>query len=194
MWRPSRLGSVIAERRLRFVRRRKPARTVRVTFGRPLRSPQAERKDPWWCPVEITGLGRRRLRSIAGEDSLQALVLAFQFVTLTLPAQAERAGGRIEWLGERESLVFANTRLLNMASEALENLASGLTEAVGMLENAGARRSVSRAVVRRLRALIASGGHTSDHRRVPAPSNSALEADAPRRRAAQRERYPDLKS
>ena len=102
MWRPSRLGSIIAERRLRLVRRRKRARTVRVRFGRPLRSPQAERKDPWWCPVEIAGLGRRRLRSIAGEDSLQALVLAFQFVTLTLPAEAERAGGRIEWLGERE--------------------------------------------------------------------------------------------
>ena len=59
------------------------------------------------------------LTSIAGEDSFQALVLAFQFVTLVLPAEAERAGGRIEWLGERESLVFANTYLLNMASEAL---------------------------------------------------------------------------
>ena len=188
MWRPSRLGSVIAERRLRLVRRRKPTRTVRVRFGRPLRSPQAERRDPWWCPVEIAGLGRRRLRSIAGEDSLQALVLAFQFVTLTLPAEAERAGGRIEWLDERESLVFANTRLLSMSSDALENLASGLTEAVGILENGGARRPVRRAVVRRLRALVASGGYTSDHRRVPAPPNSALEAHMPRRRAAQRER------
>ena len=188
MWRPSRLGSIIAERRLRLVRRRKRARTVRVRFGRPLRSPQAERKDPWWCPVEIAGVGRRRLRSIAGEDSLQALVLAFQFVTLTLPAEAERAGGRIEWLGERESLVFAHTRLLNMASDALENLASGLTEAVGILENGGARRPGARAVVRRLRALIASGGYTSDHRRVSAPSNSALEADAPRRRSTQRGR------
>jgi hypothetical protein len=188
VWRPSRLGSVIAERRLRLVRSRKPPGTVRVRFGRPRRSPQAERRDPWWCPVEITGLGRRRLRSIAGEDSLQALVLAFQFVTLILPAEAERAGGGIEWLGERESLVFANTRLLNMASGALDNLAGGLTEAVGMLESGRARSSVSRTVVRRLRALIASGGYTSDHRRVPAPSNSALEAGAPRRRAAQRRR------
>jgi hypothetical protein len=136
-------------------------------------------------------LGRRRLRSVAGEDSLQALVLAFQFVTLTLPAEAERAGGRIEWLGERESLVFANTQLLNMASEALENLASGLAEAVGMLEDGGARRPIARTVVRRLRALVASGGHTSDHRRVSPPSNSALEADAQRRRAAQRGLCPN---
>jgi hypothetical protein len=98
-------------------------------------------------PVEITGLGRRRLRSIAGEDSLQALVLAFQFVTLILLAEAERAGGGIEWLGERESLVFTNTRLLNMASEALENLASGLTEAVGMLESGRVVQSLGRLFV-----------------------------------------------
>lgn len=91
------------------------------------------------------------------------------------------------WANVR-SLVFAHTRLLNMASDALENLASGLTEAVGILENGGARRPGARAVVRRLRALIASGGYTSDHRRVSAPSNSALEADAPRRRSTQRGR------
>lgn len=188
MWRPSKLGSVIAERRLTLVRRRKPNHTVRVRFGRPVRSPQASRNDPWWCPVEIAGLGRRRLRSIAGYDSLQALVLAFQFVTLALPAQAERAGGSIELAGERESLVFANMRLLNMANEALENLAGGLTAAVGLLENGAARRPVSRMVIRRLRALIASGGYTSDHRRVTPPSNSASEADALRRRAAQRGR------
>jgi len=160
-----------------------------VRFGRPLRSPRPERKDPWWWAVEFTGLGKRTLRPIAGEDSLQALVLAFQFVTLVLPAEAERVGGRIEWLGERDSLVFANTLLLNMASEALENLAGGLATAVGVLENRGARRAVAtRKVARQLRALIASGGYTSDHRRVPQPSNSALEANAPRRRAAQRER------
>jgi len=189
MWRPRRLGSVIAERRLKLVRRRKLARTVFVRLGRPLRSPRPERKDPWWCPVEITGLGKRRLRSIAGEDSLQALVLALQFVTLVLPADAERAGGRIDWLDERESLVFANTRLLSMASEALENLVGGLTKAVGVLENGGTRRAAAaRKIARQLRALIASGGYTSDHRHGPQPSNNALEAGAPRRRAAQRER------
>jgi len=189
VWRPRRLGSIIAERRLKLVRRRKPARTVVVRFGRPVRSPRPERNDPWWCPVEITGLGKRTLKSIAGEDSLQTLVLAFQFVTLVLPAEAERAGGRIEWLDERESLVFANTLLLNMASEALENLVGGLAKAVGVLENRDTRHgAATRKVARQLRALIASGGYTSDHRRVPKPSNSALEADAPRRRAAQRER------
>jgi uncharacterized protein DUF6968 len=189
VWRPRRLGSVIAERRIKLVRRRKPARIVVVRFGRPLRSPRAVRQDPWWCPVEITGLGKRTLRSIAGEDSLQALILAFQFVTLVLPAEAKRSARRIEWLGERESLVFANTHLLNMASEALENLVGGLAKAVAVLESGGGRRpAIARRVSRQLRALIASGGYTSDLGRVPQPSNSALAADAPRRRAAQRER------
>lgn len=163
MWQPRRLGDVIAERRLRLVRRRKPVRTVLVRFGRPLRSPRPERGDPWWCPVEISGFGKRTLRSIAGEDSVQALVLAFQFVTIVLPAEAARAGGRIEWLDERESLVFANTLLLNMASEALENLADGLSEAVRVLESGGGRRTAdARKLARQLRALIASGGYTSD--------------------------------
>ncbi len=84
--------------------------------------------------------------SIAGEDSLQALVLAFHFVTLVLPAEAERAGGRIEWLGERESLVFSNTLLLNMANDALQNLVDGFTRAVGVLENGGARRPAAATV------------------------------------------------
>jgi hypothetical protein len=99
-----------------------------------------------------------------------------------------RAGGRIEWLGEHENLVFANTRLFNMTGEALENLVGGLTEAVGLLENGCARRAAPRMLARRWRALIASGGHTSDHRRAPKSSNGALLADARRRRAVQRRR------
>jgi len=121
-------------------------------------------------------LGKRTLRPIAGEDSLQALVLAFQFVTLVLPTEAERAGGHIEWLGERESLVFASTLSLSMASNALQNLADGLARAVNMLENGGARRSAAvKKLAPQLRALIASGGYTSDHRRIPQPSNKPLD-------------------
>src|SRR5947207_14298118 len=107
MWRPHRLGTVVAERRLRLVRPRRRSAIVTVRFGRPLRSPRPERGDPWWCPVEIEGLGKRRLNPIAGEDSLQELVLALDFVTHLLPFEAERAGDRLEWLGERGRLVFA---------------------------------------------------------------------------------------
>jgi hypothetical protein len=100
-------------------------------------------------------------------------------VTLVLPAEAERARGRIEWLSERENLVFANTSLLNMTSLALDNVVRGLAKVIDVLENRGRRRpAAARSLIRELRALIASGGYTSDHRRVPA---SPLEARTVRR-------------
>jgi hypothetical protein len=168
VWRPRNLGTVIAERRLRFARPRKRARVVSVRFGRPVRSPRPERGDPWWCPVEIKGLDKRSIRPIPGEDSLQALVLAFEFVTHALPVEAERAGGHLEWLGERERLVFANTLSIGLANRALQNLVEGLTIAIDVLENGSAsRRGATKKIVDELRALVASGGHTSDSRRIP---------------------------
>jgi Domain of unknown function (DUF6968) len=125
VWRPSKVGNVIAERRLMFARRRRRSRIVSVRFGRPVRSPRPRRGDPWWCPVEITGLGKQTLRPIAGEDSLQALVLALEFVTRVLPLEADRAGGHLEWLGEREQLVFASTFSAGLSSAALQNLDRG---------------------------------------------------------------------
>ena len=176
MWRPRRLGTIIAERRLRFAAPRRPARTVIVRFGRPVQASRPERGDPWWCPVEITGLGRRSLRPIAGEDSLQALVLALEFVTRILPVEAERIGGHLEWLGEREQLVFANTLSGGLVSSALQNCVEGIADAVDALENGRARRHhARRKVASQLKALIASGGYTSDPRRVAQPSNSTLQ-------------------
>jgi hypothetical protein len=106
-------------------------------------------------------------------DSLQALVLALEFVTLILPLEAERAGGQVEWLGERERLVFANTLLAGLASSALQNLVEGLVTAVDVLEHGSARRQpAAKRLTRHLRALIASGGYTSDPRRVPRPSGT----------------------
>jgi hypothetical protein len=165
VWRPRRLGTPIAERKLRFIGRNRRGRIVTVRFGLPVRTPRAQRRDPWWCPVQITGLGERSLRPIAGEDSLQSLILALEFVTRVLPAEASRLGGRLEWLGEREQLIFANTLLSGMASKALQNCVEGLTAALDILED-GASTAGGRSVARRLRALIASGGYTGDPRRV----------------------------
>jgi uncharacterized protein DUF6968 len=140
VWRPRRLGRVIAERKLRFVRWRRPTGIVSVRFGQPVRSPRAQSGDPWWCPVQVTGLAKRSVRPIAGEDSVQALVLTLEFVTNVLPVEAERAHGRLEWLGERERLVFANTLSLGLASRALQNLVEGLAHAVEVLESGDGRR------------------------------------------------------
>jgi len=175
VWRPRSLGTVIAERRLRLVRRRR-ARIVTVRFGRPVRALRPRRGDPWWCPVEITGLSKRRLRAIAGEDSLQALVLALEFVTRTLPVEAERSGADLDWLGEREQLIFANTLSSGLGSNALQNCVEGLAAAVDALEERSAgRRRAAGPVVRQLKALIISGGYTSDPRRAGQPPNSPLQ-------------------
>ena len=189
MWRPHRLGKAVAERRLRLVRPRRRAAIVTVRFGRPVRSPRPERGDPWWCPVEIEGLGKRRLNPIAGEDSLQALVLALEFVTQLLPLEAERAGAQIEWLGERERLVFASTLSSGLAARALQNMVDGLAAVVNLLEDGHSRRSAtSKKLVPQLKTLIASGGYTSDPRSLPQPSNTALQPTSRARKANSRTR------
>lgn len=157
MWRPRTLGSVIAERTLKLDRPGRRATVVRVKFGRPVRAPRPERGDPWWCPVEISGLGKRRLEKVAGEDSLQALTLAMEFVGRVLPVEAGRAGGHLQWLGERESLIFANTFTSSLLTRSVQNCMTGLADAVDVLEQPGTK-PVARTVARRLRALIESGG------------------------------------
>jgi hypothetical protein len=185
MWRPWGLGKAVAERRLRLVGPRRRAAIVTVRFGRPVRAPRPERGDPWWCPVEIEGLGKRRFNPIAGEDSLQALVLALEFVTQVLPLEAERAGAQVEWLGERERLVFANTLSSGLAARALQNMVDGLAAAVNLLEDGHSRGSAaSKKLVPQLRTLIASGGYTCDPRRLPQPSNTALQPTSRARRKA----------
>jgi hypothetical protein len=126
MWKPDRLGEPIAERRFKLHRRGVRPKTVRVRFGKPVRARKPERGDPWWCPVEITGLKSRSFTPVAGEDSLQALVLALKYVTRVLPAEARRMSGRIEWLGEQERPVFADTFMLRAYEKAVSNLKSGL--------------------------------------------------------------------
>jgi hypothetical protein len=171
VWRPRALGIVIAERTLKLDRPGRRATGVRVKFGRPVRAPRPERGEPWWCPVDISGLGKRRLERVPGEDSLQALTLAMELVTRVLPVEADRAGGRLEWLGERESLVFANTFASAILARGLQNCITGLAEAVDALEKP-ATSLVDRSIAVRLRALIASGGNTADPGRVP-PSELA---------------------
>lgn len=165
MWRPRTLGSVIAERTLTLERPGRRSTVVRVRVGRPVRAPRPERGDPWWCPVQISGLGPRQLEKVAGEDSLQALTLALEFLARILPVEAERAGARIQWLGERESLVFANTFTSDLLTRSLQNCITGLADAVDSLEKPPTRQG-GRTLARRLRALIESGG--SRDPRVPA--------------------------
>ncbi len=182
MWRPRAVGSVIAERTLTLERPGRRSSAVRVKFGRPVRSPKPERGDPWWCPVQILGLGKRPLERVPGEDSLQALILALEFVARLLPAEAERVGARLQWLGERESLVFANTVTSGILARSLQNCITGLGDAVDALENASAG-ATGRTLARRLRALVASGGYTA----APGPARLSDSAGRPVRSRSRRE-------
>jgi hypothetical protein len=164
MWRPRVLGPVIAERTLTLERPKRNSGTVRVEFGRPVRAPRPLRGDPWWCPVRISGLGRRGLDTIPGEDSLQALTLALEFVTRVLPLEASRGGARLQWLGERESLVFANTFACALLERNVQNCIAGMADAIAALET-DSTGTTARATVKRLRALVASSGYTDDARR-----------------------------
>jgi hypothetical protein len=174
VWRPHKLGNPFAERKLRLLRDRRSRAEV-IRFGLPVRSPRPQRGDPWWCPVQVTGLGKRRFSPIPGEDSLQALVLAFEWVTNVLPLEAELAGGHLDWLGERERLVFANTVSAGPASRALQNLAEGVAAAVAVLESDGTRLpKAAKMLLPRLKMLVGSGGYTSDPGHSP-PSKRPLE-------------------
>lgn len=107
-WRPETLGEIIAQRELTF-RRGKVEACAFVTFGHPLRAPAAGDSDPWWTPLKIEGLHNPVFTCIAGEDAVQALVLAFRFAESILPDLARRAGGEVEWLGERSRLILGPT-------------------------------------------------------------------------------------
>lgn len=165
MWRPRALGTVIAERTLTIDRPGRRSAVVRVKFGRPVRGPRPQRGGPWWCPVQISGLGKREMEKVPGEDSLQALTLALEHVSRVLPFEADRVGVRLEWLGERESLVFANTLTSSLLARSLQNCITGLADAASLLENAGT--AAARTTARRLRSLVASGGYTADPPRIP---------------------------
>lgn len=69
-----------------------PDRGVTVEIGQPLQA------DPEWrCPYRIRGAGLRRSRFAAGEDSMQALLLAF----VAIRAELDSAGVPLVWLSER---------------------------------------------------------------------------------------------
>ena len=107
MWRPESLGDVIAERVCDLRRGGRKVGRVTITFGRPVRAPNPESRDPWWCPVRISGSGIELFRPIPGDDSLQALILGLEFAADILPEQAKSLRGRLDWLGQPENLILA---------------------------------------------------------------------------------------
>jgi hypothetical protein len=82
-------------------------RNVHVRVGSPRRSG----RTAWACPVEVSGVLRRRL--VHGEDALQALCLALDFVGNTLYVQ-QRRGLRLTFPTGQSVPLFAYFRLREM--------------------------------------------------------------------------------
>lgn len=155
MWRPDEIGTVIAERRLKVTRRTRRRSVARLEFGIPVRGPEPQ--DPWWCPVRLRGEGFDLFQAVAGEDSLQALLLALDFATHALPSAAAAHGLQFEWLGESERLVLARNALSKTAESAIVALLGSLKAAAAILDsNTRETRSASRQALDALKA-IASG-------------------------------------
>src|SRR5689334_9449060 len=98
MWRPHSLDEVIAERICDLRRGGRRVGRVTVSLGRPVRAPDPAPTDPWWCTVRIAGAGIDLERPIAGDDSLQALLLALEFAADILPEEAGTLGAQLDWL------------------------------------------------------------------------------------------------
>lgn len=153
VWKPESLGTVVAERE--FVGRKASGRVVRVRvrFGQPAKRKGGTQRDPWWCPIEISGGGLNSFRAVAGIDSLQALILALDLITTVLPIEAERLGLRIEWLGETERLVLARQAFARSTESAMLTL-FGLLRDVGAILSSD--RKCEQQTTAALRAIVAS--------------------------------------
>ena len=106
MWKPIEIGTVVAERKLTF-QSDDLQKNVTLVVGQPVRPDIADESDPWWCPIQLRGLDDR-VHSIAGEDSLQALVLALEFARTLLTTTAKDDGGTV--LGSKMTWIVSRLR------------------------------------------------------------------------------------
>lgn len=127
MWRPADIGEVIAERALTF-ESGDQKRPVKLLIGRPVQEPDAGPDAPWWCPVQINGLGPNSLHTNAGVDSLHALFGALKSLYRMLPHYAQTEGGTIRWLNEEEHPLFSETHELELYARAMDILFKGMRE------------------------------------------------------------------
>jgi len=162
MWRPTRIGDVIAERKFEFTSKAAAQCSVRVRFGRPVQGRKAV-DEPWWCPVQVRGAGLDLFEAIPGVDSLQALILALETANELLLSQAARARGTVSWLGAPERLVLARQSLSKGSETALVVLLGYLRATCRILDSGSP--SSAAAATRAIRALEAIGKQAGIPRR-----------------------------
>jgi hypothetical protein len=90
------LGEVVAERELEFIASDGSRQSVKVLLGKPIQ----EENGPWYCPYLIQGESFQRQFRIAGEDSMQSMLLAQKIIAVELEALARDNRGSFTWFGD----------------------------------------------------------------------------------------------
>ena len=89
------LGDIVARRELEFVSE-SGKESVQVYLGKPVQ----QKDGPWFYPYLIEGKSFERQFRTAGEDSMQALVLALRTIPIELEALAKKNNGYFTWFGD----------------------------------------------------------------------------------------------
>ncbi|WP_115005315.1 DUF6968 family protein [Xanthomonas campestris] len=92
------IGEVFVQRELEFHTPDGLAHAVLVHVGRPVQ----EADGPWLCPYLIEAPSFRRQFRIAGEDSMQSLILALRTVAVELEVLAKDNSGSFTWFGDSD--------------------------------------------------------------------------------------------
>jgi hypothetical protein len=94
------LGQAVAQRQLEAQASDGSKRDVTVSIGKPKSDPRFG--GGWSCVHQITGLGDDVTRTVVGVDGIQALMLTFRMVGITLRHIQATQGLRITWLDEED--------------------------------------------------------------------------------------------
>ena len=83
------IGVVIASRKLDL-----KGKTVTIRIGKPVVYPDG---SDYYCPYEITGLGKTMIGYAGGIDSVQALLLSLKKIGAILYSSREAQSGQLAW-------------------------------------------------------------------------------------------------
>lgn len=91
------LGKVVATRELDFVRPSGEVELALVMVGEPV---QPDDNGPWYCPYQVRTPTFERSFAIAGEDSMQALILTLHILSSELLSLERQHAGVFKQYGE----------------------------------------------------------------------------------------------
>lgn len=106
LWYPKNIGDIFVERKMQVKTKGRKSSPVLVQIGRPIREPSAKKNDPWACPFRIQGFQSDFESRVWGIDSMQALVIALDFVDKVLPLMNAGKEGKVEFLGPGAPLIY----------------------------------------------------------------------------------------